>query len=172
MIVFRYADHRWGKRDRGDASSAQVYRLRDGQIVRCDYYNDSEAKPSKPWGWRSRRCRRRTWTCVRRINDAYESGRNERDAISRVLPPDVEFMPLRPRPRAHITGSRASKSSSRTAERSRSSSPTRTISRPAATACWPGARSVVAGRHSGIDDRLRSSMWSTSETGRSCAGSP
>ena len=108
-------------------------------------------KPSKPWGWRSRRCRRRTWTCCG-DRDGTESGRTERDGPSLVLPPrrGVHCRFGR-RLRAHITASRASRGSSQTPGRQSRTSSRATSFSTWVSGCWRGARSMWSARQSGID---------------------
>ena len=49
-------------RDRGRRLvSPMCGQFRDGRVVRIAMYSGAARMPSKPWGSRSRRCRRRTW---------------------------------------------------------------------------------------------------------------
>ena len=55
-----------GRVSGADVTDAYVFvaKLGDGLIVEGLGVGGrpSDKKPSKPWGWRSRRCRRRTWS--------------------------------------------------------------------------------------------------------------
>ena len=57
--------HRAGERGTCRFSVGHLFELRSGRIIRWVILGQP-SRPSKPWGYRSRRCRRRTWrSCAR-----------------------------------------------------------------------------------------------------------
>ena len=62
-------------------------------------------RPSKPWAWRSSRCRRRTWRLLRRIFDGINWGETNEMDLRSFFHPDVEFpAAFERRPRAAYHG--------------------------------------------------------------------
>ena len=61
---------------------AGITTFRDGRVSRWEDFRERH-RPSKPWGWGSRRCRRRTWRLAYRYGDAL----NARDVPDGLLAP-------------------------------------------------------------------------------------
>ena len=69
----RRAGWRSDNADRG----ANLFHVRGGKVTRLVSTGDRE-RPSKPWGCRSRRCRRRTWRSCGGLLEAFERRDHER----------------------------------------------------------------------------------------------
>ena len=77
-----------GSRDR-TAGAATVSDVSEGRIGAIRFFCDQARRPSKPPGFRSRRCRRRTWRSSRRAYAAFN--RHDFDAALGAVDPNVEW---------------------------------------------------------------------------------